>query len=117
MRGHEAIVEARLDGVSIARVDVDILPGDAQRARWQKPGLEVLADVVVGRVEVRAEENAALLDFRCCHALPVLILAPSYAQGWPFAQRIADVGPASMTFCAPEIAVRINDEGMAGWEM
>lgn len=117
MRGQDAIVKARLAGLRLSRIDVDVLPSGFKRERWEKPGIEWLAGVPVGRIEVDQRENAALLDLRCCRGLPVLVLAPSYADGWPVAQRIADVEPASLTFCAPDMAVRLTDEGMEAWEL
>lgn len=117
MRGHDVIVKARLAGLHLVRIDVDVLPAGANRERWEKPGVEWLADAPVGRIEVDHGENAALLDLRCCHGLPVLVLAASYADGWPVAQRVADAGPASLAFCALDMAVRVNEEGMQAWEM
>ena len=117
MRGHDAIVQARLSGARFERIDVDVLAGSEQREHWKPPGIEVLGGRVVGRIEVQAGENAALLDLRCCHGLPVLVLAASYADGWPVAQRVADAGPTSLAFCALDMAVRVNEEGMQAWEM
>lgn len=117
MRGHDAIVKARLAGLSLSRIDVDVLPSGVKLDRWEKPGIEWLGGVPVGRIEVDEAENPALLDMRCCHGLPVLVLAASYADGWPVAERVADAGPESLAFCALDMAVRVNEEGMQAWEM
>jgi hypothetical protein len=117
MRGHEAIVQARLSGIRLARVDVEVLTQGADRHGWGRPGVEWLGDMPVGRIEVEESENPALLDLRCCHGLPVLVLASSYAAGWPVAERVADASPERLHFCAADMAVRYDHEGMQAWEM
>lgn len=112
MKGHDAIVQARLAGVRLSRIDVDVLPRGAAAVA----GVEWIGEPV-GRLAIHADENPQRLDFRCCHGLPVLVLAGSYAEGWRFAERIADEFPAELRFCAPDMAVRVNDKGMQAWEV
>lgn len=117
MRGHLRIIEARLAGLALARIDVEVMAARFDRPRWQPPGVEWHGEVAVGRIEILTNESAALLDLRFCRGLPVLVLAPSYDEGWPVAQRIVDVEPASINFCAPDMAVRMANGRMDVWTL
>lgn len=118
MRGAEAVIAARLDGMPIARIDVEVLPAKPQsRRRWTPPGLEAEAGALVGRIEVYPDDNPLTLDLRCCYGLPVLVVAHSYDAGWPVAQRAIDCDPASLNFAAPDYAVRYANGEMQAWAM
>lgn len=116
MRGHEAIVAGRLDGWRFRRIDVEVRRAAQQRTGWPTPGPEAVGADLIGRIEVDSGEAAGLLDFRCCHGLPVLVVADSYETGWPIAVRVMDAEPASLNFASPEMAIRIDGQGMMTWE-
>jgi len=119
MRGHDAITAARLRGIPVSRVSIEVLPEPPHRAYdWQRPGIEVDGHEIVGRIEVYADDVAEALDLRCCHGLPVQVLSPSYSAGWPIAARAVEAEPARLTFCAPDYAGRYSNEwGLQAWEL
>jgi len=118
MRGAEAITAARLDGMPITRIDIELLAGKPEgRRRWTPPGLEVLGRSVIGRIEVYADDNPLTLDLRCCYGLPVLVLAESYDTGWPVAERAIDCEPVSLHFAVPDYLVRYANGRMDAWSM
>lgn len=118
MRGAEAVIAARMAEVPLRRIDIDVLAGkpDARR-RWQQPGLEILADAAVGRIEVYAADNPLTLDLRCCYGLPVLVTADSYDAGWPVAQKAIDCECALLNFAAADYAARYENGRIEAWEM
>lgn len=119
MRGADAIIAARLQGHRLARIDVDVLPARREsRDRWQPPGVEVLGRSVVGRIEVYGDDTAAALDLRCCHGLPVMVLAESYEAGWPVAARVLEAEPARLHFGALDYcATYTPEEGIREWAL
>ncbi len=119
MQGHDVIVAARLQGIRVSRVSIELLAEPPHRAYdWQRPGVERDGDEIVGRIEVYADDLPETLDLRCCHGLPVSIIAPSYTAGWPLAVRVVDAEPARLTFASPEMAARYSTEwGLQAWEL
>lgn len=118
MRGIEPIVSARLVGMPVDRIDIEVLQEKPQnRRRWTPPGLEAFGRSVIGRVEVYADDNPLTLDLRCCYGLPVLVLADSYDTGWPVAQRAIDCDPASLNFAAADYVARYANGRLEAWEM
>lgn len=120
MRGHEAIVAARLAGLRIDRVEVERLDSDERPATvvdWRQAGVIEFDCERVGLIEILPADSVATLDLRCCHGLPVLVLASSYERGWPIAERVIDVEPASLNFAAPDMAARYADGRVEAWEL
>ncbi len=119
MQGHDEITAARLQGIRVSRVAIDVLRDQPHRAYpWQRPGIERDGDEIVGRIEVYADDVPDALDLRCCYGLPVSIIAPSYTEGWPVAVRVTDAEPARLTFASPELAARFSTEwGLQAWEL
>lgn len=120
MRGHEAVVAARLAGVRIDRIEVERLLADDYPGPVlgdSTAGIERRPDGVVGSIEILARESVATLDLRCCHGMDVLVLAGSYEAGWPVAERIIEVEPASLRFAAPAFAARYENGRLEAWEL
>jgi len=107
MRGHELLVQARLEGMPIAGVELD-----TERApdAWQHERAWWL------RVSVDRDE-AASADLRCCYRLPVFVHAASYDDGWPVFERAMEFDPLLVALCAPGVVVRFDGERFEQWEI
>lgn len=106
MRGHEALILARLNSRSIGGVDV-LVGGDPGYYRHGKAWWFDLA-VEVGEVAP---------DFRALHGLPVFVHADSYEVGYPFFERAAEFEPLLVALVAPEVLVRFDGERIEEWAM
>ena len=107
MRGHDALVQARLERWPVGGVDIgrDLLPGFDRRGR---------AFWFYLRVE---EGEAGALDLRGCHRLPVFVYAESYEAGYPIFERAMEFEPALLSLCAPEVVVQFDGERFTQWEI
>ena len=107
MKGHDDLVQARLERWPVGGVDivVDGLPGFDRRGKavWFYLSVE--------------PGEAAALDLRGCHGLPVFIHAPSYAVGWPFFDRANEFQQLMLALCAPDVVVRFDGERIEEWAM
>lgn len=100
MRGHELLVQARLERMPIAGVELDTERApDAwqhERAWWFRVSVDL--------------DEAASADLRCCYRLPVFVHAASYDDGWPAFERAMEFEPMALHLCAPEIVLRWSGE-------
>lgn len=119
MRGDQALIAARLRGIQLHRIDVEVLAAEpANRNGWTPPGLDTEDGQWLGRIEIYASDNLRTLDMRCCHGAAVRVIADSYAIGWPVVERIAEAEPARITFASPEMAALYTpDQGLQAWDM
>ena len=107
MRGHAELVQARLDRWPVGGVDivVDGLPGFDRRGKavWFYLSVE--------------PGEAAALDLRGCHGLPVFVHAPSSDVGYPFFDRANEFEPLTLALCAPDAVVWFDGERIEEWAM
>jgi len=105
MRGHEDLVQARLEGWPVGGVDivVDGLPG------FDRRGKAVWFYLAVDRGE------AAALDLRGCYGLLVFVHAPSYELGWSIFDRVSEFDLLFFALCAPEVVVRFDGGRIEEW--
>lgn len=110
MRGHDQIIAARLAGLPLKRIDIDV-GGKAH-------GIENVCGELVGLLAVEEKPSAARLDLRCCHGLPVVVIADTYEAGWPIAERVIEHAPVSLTFAAEDMAATYTPQGgLQAWEL
>lgn len=107
MRGHDELVQARLDRWPVGGVDIVVggLPGFDRR------------DAAVWFYLSAEPEEAETLDLRGCHGLPVFIHAPNYESGAALMLRAMEFNPLLVALCAPEILVRWDGGEIEEWAM
>ena len=107
MKGHDDLVQARLDRWPVGGVDI-VVGG--------LPGFDRRGGAVWFYLSVDPDE-AETLDLRGCHGLPVFVHAPSYEAGYPFFDRANEFEPALLALCAPEVVIRFDGERVEQWDI
>lgn len=105
MRGHDDLVQARLERWPVGGVDIVVggVPG------FDRRGKAVWFYLV-------PEGDGAIADLRGCHGLPVFVHAPSYEAGYPVFERAIDFSPLFIALCYPTGVVRYDGAELTQWE-
>lgn len=111
MHGAESVLQARLDGLTLDRIDIDL----TGVGRWY--GVENCSGSMVGILLVEPIETAPRCDLRGVRGLPVAIFAPSYQRGLPFLDACMEHGASRVSLLAPDEVVTYDGKELKQWEM
>lgn len=111
MRGIDDVMTARLSGLQVARIDID-LTGAAPVA-----GVEMADGVLVGVLLADDVDTAPRCDLRCVRGVPVAIFGPSYSRAWPFLDACMEHGATRVSMLCPDHVVTFDGERVREWAL
>lgn len=111
MRGAQDVLEARLQGLELQRIDID-LSGAAGIA-----GVENVGGILVGLLLADEVDTAPRCDLRCVRGVPVAIFGPSYSRAWPFLDACMEHGARRVSMLCPDRVVTFDGERVREWEL
>lgn len=116
--GTSELLQVRLSGLPVLRIDIEILP-----AGWQRLG-DVGGFVVsggkqvLGLIALAAADDPAAVDFSCCLGAPVCVFADSAQDAAPFLPYIERAKPSRLTLAAADLAVSdLTSEEPKSWAL
>lgn len=111
MRGIDDVMTARLSGLQVARIDID-LTGAAPVA-----GVEMADGVLVGVLVAEPIDTAPRCDLRCVRGVPVAIFGPNYSRAWPFLDACMEHGASRVSVLCPQYVATYDGEKVREWEL
>ena len=111
MRGTQDVLDARLQGAELQRIDID-LTGAAVTA-----GVENVDGVLVGLLLADEVDTAPRCDLRAVRGAPVAIFGPSYERAWPFFDACMEHGASRVSVLCPRYASTYDGEKVREWEL
>ena len=111
MRGTQDVLEARLQGAELQRIDID-LTGAAVTA-----GVENVDGVLVGLLLADEVDTAPRCDLRCVRGAAVAIFGPSYRRAWPFLDACMEHGATRVLMLCPDHVVVFDGERVREWAL
>lgn len=119
MRGGAELLEARLAGVRIVRLDVDVVREYGSLPyEWARPGVENRSGRLVARVEVSDVDDVQRVDLRAAKGLPVSIHAYDFGRGWALVDHLIANGCLPIALHAPDCAAYVDRNGeVRSWDL
>jgi len=111
MRGIDDVMTARLSGLQVARIDID-LTGAAPVA-----GVEMADGVLVGVLVAEPIDTAPRCDLRAVRGVPVAIFGPNYSRAWPFLDACMEHGASRVSVLCPQYVATYDGEKVREWEL
>ena len=111
MRGTVEVLQARLDGVPMHRIDID-LTGVRLLA-----GVENVEGECVGVLLADEIDTAPRCDLRAVRGVPVAIFGPSYSRAWPFLDACMEHGASRVSVLCPQYVATYDGEKVREWEL
>ncbi len=111
MRGTVEVLQARLEGVPLHRIDID-LTGVRLLA-----GVENVEGECVGVLLADEIDTAPRCDLRAVRGVPVAIFGPSYSRAWPFLDACMEHGASRVSVLCPQYVATYDGENVREWEL
>lgn len=111
MRGIDEVMAARLSGLQVARIDID-LTGAAPAA-----GLEMAGGVLVGVLIADDIDTAPRCDLRCVRGLHVVIFGDEYRRSMQFLDACMEHGAQRVSMLCSDDVVTFDGEKVREWAM
>lgn len=111
MRGIDDVMTARLSGLQVARIDID-LTGAAPVA-----GVEMADGVLVGVLVAEPIDTAPRCDLRCVRGVPVAIFGDEYRRAMQFLDACMEHGAHRVSMLCPTEVVTYDGERVSEWAM
>lgn len=111
MRGTAELMQARLDGVPVQRIDIDLTGMQLQA------GVDALDGLCVGLLLADPIDTAPRCDLRAVRGVAVAIFAPDYERAMPFFDACMEHGAARVSVLCPQYVATYDGEKVREWEL
>ena len=111
MRGEAEVLQARLDGVSLLRIDIDLTGANLLS------GVESVGGECVGVLLADDIDTAPRCDLRAVRGMPVAIFGPSYERALPFFAACMEHEASRVSVLCPEYVATYDGQKVREWEL
>ena len=119
MRGGAELLEARLAGVRITRLEADVVREYGSLPyEWARTGVENRAGRLVARVEVSDVDDVARVDLRAARGLPAYIHTYDFGRGWALVDHLIACECLPIALHAPDCAAYVDENAeVRSWDL
>ena len=115
MIGATEVIEARIKGIWIDRIDIEVV-GDLAVCRG-RVAVDGSLGVTVGEVYFGPSDHVGTADLRFVQGVPVMAYVPDLQTGPALMSRAVDAGAAWVGVIAPRYAARFDGNGVVEWDL